>query len=227
MIGFKAFLLTLILAFLPIPIQAIFRVEDPWFWTPLICAIVIGIWTYSSESAKQSAEDRKLEEKRLVEELVPAWQAKIQELKDTGSIEFYNHDGIRNYGVVMWQDTNLGISSYKNVTTYTSVRSSYNSGSRSTKNKRSNRVNVGGTKGKREVIQESIGLGHSNLYITTKGIRLCGDFELDIPTSKLSSFRKSDYSIQINIVGKEFPIFIRFDRYADCQIAHAVMSSIY
>lgn len=176
---------------------------------------------------KHDKEIRAIAKRRLSEELEPELLSKVQEWKDTDSVSFLNHDGIRNCGVVLWQDTRVEVSSYKNVTTYTSVRSSYNSGSRGTKNKRSNRVNVGGTKGKREVVRESVDLGRSNLYITSKGIRLCGDFDMDITLAKLASFRCSDYRIQINVTGKEFPIFISFNNYEDCQIAHTAMKVIY
>lgn len=210
----------------PIWIQKKVELEEVWSWTPFLISLVVGFGFYLFESDKKAKAERGLAEKRLTEELVPLLKARVEEFKSTGEVEFYNHDGIRNCGAVIWQDTNLKISSYKNVTTYTSVRSSYNTGSRTSKNKRGNRVNVGGTKGKREVIQEFVDLGVSNLYITTSGIRLCGDFDLDIPRSKLSSFRCSDYQIQINVTGKEFPVFITFSRFEDCQIAHIAMQGV-
>lgn len=203
------------------------------FVPTLIFASIVGVaflfWIGSVVSKANAKAEAEAEAKYQIDkkELDTNIKNANQHIKNT----FVDSDNIRNYGNVIWREPNVNLYSFKTVTTYTSVRGGYSKSGKSTTrngvNSGRGKTSVGGTKGRREQVDEKENLGIHNVYVTTTGVKICGESDYSLSYDQISSFRRSDNTtIQINVDKMKFPLNLSFGDWRRCELVYAAMKSV-
>lgn len=147
------------------------------------------------------------------------------------TVSFDNRDNISGYGSFLWSEYGCQVFGRKDVTKYKSMSAGYSrTGDRareSGKVKGRGRVSVSGTRGKYEKVDEQFSLGANNVYVTTEGLYLCGDYPIVIGKGSLVAFKiKNGNAIQVTFAGSKYPVEIQFSDWGRAKVCCAAMQII-
>ncbi|HLO62050.1 MAG TPA: hypothetical protein VK165_03710 [Azonexus sp.] len=144
---------------------------------------------------------------------------------------FDNRDNISGYGAFLWSGYGCQVFGRKDVTKYKSMSAAYSrTGDRAReahKIKGRGRVSVRGTRGKYEKVDEQVSLGTHNVYVTTEGLYVCGDYPVLVNRTSLIAFKIiGGNTIQLTFAGSKYPIEIQFPDWGHAEVCCTAMQNI-
>lgn len=190
-------------------------------------ALIIGGIAFSNSISRKRNEEIRAELEKTKKTLAE----NIESINRGRAVAFDNRDNISGFGAFVWADYQCDLLGRKDVTRYKSASASYSkTGDRKRQGntlKGRGRVSVGGVRGKYEKVDEEVNLGAHNVYVTSFGLYICGDYPKFIERKSVISFRITRGNrIQVTCSSEKYPFELRFKNWGRAEVFYAALQSI-